>query len=99
VRCWRSSYSSNAHGGPSNEAREEARLVLHRRGDLELRDLGRFIKALVDEHSKGTVEPSGYYPAHIVLIVINFVLGLVFLWFGLKVLRAERTAQTSAPSK
>ncbi|HJQ06748.1 MAG TPA: hypothetical protein VJ872_14955 [Nocardioides sp.] len=49
---------------------------------------GRFIKALADEHAKGTVEPAGYYPAHIALIVINMILGLVFLSFGIKVLRA-----------
>jgi hypothetical protein len=52
---------------------------------------GRFIKALADEHAKGTVEPAGYYPAHIVLIIVNLVLGLVFLAFGLKVLRVAKS--------
>ena len=52
---------------------------------------GRFIKALADEHAKGTVEPAGYYPAHIVLIIVNLALGLVFLGLGIKVLRALRS--------
>ncbi|GAB2968286.1 SCO4848 family membrane protein [Nocardioides montaniterrae] len=53
---------------------------------------GRFIKALLDEHAKGTPEPHGYYAAHTVLIIINMILGLVFLVWGVRVLRGSRSA-------
>ena len=49
---------------------------------------GRFIKALTDAHAAHEVHPHGYYIAHSILIVINFVIGAVLLALGVKALRA-----------
>lgn len=46
-----------------------------------------FAKNLASAHSSGEDRPQGYWIAHSVLIVVNVVLGVLFLGLGRKVLK------------
>ncbi|MET3962195.1 hypothetical protein ABIE44_002129 [Marmoricola sp. OAE513] len=48
----------------------------------------RFIKALIDSDN----EKTGYYVAHSILIVVNFVIAAVLGRWGWQALRASRSA-------
>jgi hypothetical protein len=50
----------------------------------------RFIKALATTNDK----PTGYYVAHTILIIVNFVIAGVLGRWGWQALRASRSADT-----
>lgn len=51
---------------------------------------GNFAKNLLQAHQAGEDRPTGYWVAHIVLIVGNFAIAAVLARLGLKALRATR---------
>ncbi|MCY7395860.1 MAG: hypothetical protein LH468_06820 [Nocardioides sp.] len=50
-----------------------------------------FAANLYDAYAAGEDRPQGYWGAHSVLIVVNLVLGAVFVRWGTRILRGLRT--------
>lgn len=59
---------------------------------------GNFARNLWETHQSGEERPTGYWVAHVLLIVGNFVIAAVLARLGVKALRASRTPATSHPA-
>ena len=55
-----------------------------------------FAKNLVEAHQRGEERPTGYWVAHIVLIVVNLVIAAVLGRLGFKAWRATDRAPVSS---
>jgi hypothetical protein len=55
-----------------------------------------FAKNLVEAHQRGEDRPTGYWVAHIVLIVVNLVIAAVLGRLGFKAWRATARASVSS---
>jgi len=51
---------------------------------------GNFAKNLLETYQAGEERPTGYWVAHVLLIVGNFAIAAVLAWLGLKAFRATR---------
>lgn len=59
-----------------------------------------FAKNLAAAHTSGEARPTGYYVAHILLIVVNLVIAVILARLGFRAWRATREADPTltAPS-
>lgn len=54
-----------------------------------------FTKNLLEAYSAGEDRPTGYYVAHIVLIVVNLLIAIVLGRLGIQAWRATRATRTT----
>lgn len=53
-----------------------------------------FTKNLAAAHARGEDRPTGYWVAHVVLIVVNLLIAAVLAWWGTRTWRATGEAAT-----
>ena len=55
-----------------------------------------FTRNLAAAHARGEDRPTGYWVAHIVLIIVNLAIAAVLAWLGAKAWRATSAAKMDA---
>jgi hypothetical protein len=59
---------------------------------------GNFARNLIDAYQSGEERAAGYWVAHSILIVGNFVIAALLGALGIKAIRADRTSSPVHPS-